>query len=271
MGPSEDLPNSRINQERSRNRPCRRARSRRCLLKGCDRVYRPDHRLQRYCREECRREAKRWRRWKAQQKYRATARGKAKRKKQCQRLRDRRKAQKPVSEAAAGGARVTPIRFFRFFLRSPWLLQEVHENAAISLPTFLLARVSTCVGARLGAGTALEEARCGAPVGVRARYEGRTEPIERISRASFEIVPTYCQRPTVSLNSLLPTRRGRGNEESATGALRSLFFFMFWLEGERAELGGRRNPGTCARRHWRTLRPVPLTSSRSGTCHGTVA
>ena len=227
MGPSEDHPNSRINQERSGNRSCRRARSRRCLLKGCDRVYRPDHPLQRYCGEECRREAEIWRRWKAQQKYRATAQGKAKRKQQCERRRERRKARKPVFDAAAGGARVIPIRFFRSFLRSPWLLREVHENAPLSLPTFLLARVPACVGARLGAGTALEGARCGARVRVRTRYEDRTEPIEGISRASFEIVPTYCQPRTVSLNSLLPTRRGRGSEESVIGALRSLFFFIF--------------------------------------------
>lgn len=166
MGLSEDLPNSRINQERSRIRPARRARTRRCLLKGCDRVYRPNHPLQRYCSEKCRREAKKWHRWKAQQKYRTTELGKTRRKEQCRR---HRKARKSVPEAAAGGARVIPIRFFRSFLRSPWLLREVHENAPLSLPTFLLARVPARVGACSGAGAAVARARCRTRVGPRVR------------------------------------------------------------------------------------------------------
>jgi hypothetical protein len=171
MGPSEDLPNSCTNQERRWNHPRRRARARRCLLKGCNRVYRPDHPLQRYCSEVCRREARKWRRWKAQQKYRATARGRAKRNGQCRR---RRKRRKTFSGAAEQAARVIPIGFFRPGLRSARLLRKVPENPALPVAAFLLARMPARSGARIGAGTALE----GTGRGARAcGDEHGTEPI----------------------------------------------------------------------------------------------
>jgi hypothetical protein len=160
MGPSEDLPNSRTNQDRRWNRPRRRARTRRCLLKGCNRAYRPDHPLQRYCSEGCRREAQKWRRWKAQQKYRATARGRAKRKGQCRRR--RRKRRKALFGAAEQAARVIPIRFFRPGLRPARLLRKVPEDPALSAAAFLLTRMPARSGARFGAGTALERTGPGA-------------------------------------------------------------------------------------------------------------
>lgn len=179
MGPSEDLPNSRTNQERCRSRPRRRARARRCLLKGCHRVYRPDHPLQRYCSEVCRREAQKWRRWKAQQKYRATILGKAKRNGQCRRRRKRRKA---LSGAAGPDARVIPIGFFRSRLRPAWLLRKVPENPAFSTAAFLLARLPARAGARSRAGTALERPWPGA----RARFhERRAEPIDVPTKPSL--------------------------------------------------------------------------------------
>ena len=51
-------------------------RSRRCLLKGCERRFRPEHPRQRYCSEECRAAAREWSEWKAQHAYRATVAGK---------------------------------------------------------------------------------------------------------------------------------------------------------------------------------------------------
>lgn len=218
------------------SRPRRRVRTRRCLLKGWDRIYRPDHPLQRYCSEACRRKAQKWRRWKAQQKYRATDLGRAKRKKQCRRHRKRRKA---LSEAAEQGARVTPIRFFRPVLRPAWLLRKVPKNEALSPAAFLFARVPACTGARSGAGTTLERTGRGAPA---SGHERRTRPEDALTEPPYQIVPTYCQSQSGSLRSLLPTRRGRGSEETVMGALRSLFFFMFRLERERAALGRRRHP-----------------------------
>lgn len=161
MALSEDLPNSQTNQQRLRlrNRSCRRGRLRRCLLKGCERLYRPDHPLERYCSEACRREAKRWHRWKAQQKYRATDSGKARRKEQSRRHRQRRKTCKLVSEAAGRSARVIPIQFFRSLLRSPWMLRKVCEQSAFPVAAVLLPRMPASVGASTGAGTAMERAR----------------------------------------------------------------------------------------------------------------
>ena len=161
MALSEDLPKSQRNQQRSRRRNGlrRRARSRRCLLKGCVRDYRPDHPLERYCSEACRREAKRWRRWKAQQKYRASECGKAKRQEQCRRRRKRRNAPEPIFEVATGGARVIPTKFFRGFLRSAWVLRDFRKDPAFSIAKVLLAHMPACVGVRSGAGAALERAR----------------------------------------------------------------------------------------------------------------
>ncbi len=192
MGPSEDLPTSRTNQEHSRSRPRRRARARRCLLQGCNRVYQPDHPLQRYCGEACRREAQRWRRWKAQQKYRATLLGKAKRRKQCRRRRQRRKE---LSAGAERGARVIPIRIFRPGLRPARLLPKVLKNPALSPAAFLLARMPARAGARSRTGTTLEGPRSGA----RARVDARsTEPI-----AAWTESPSRSSRPIVNPAAVL--------------------------------------------------------------------
>ena len=47
-------------------------RPRRCLLKGCERLFWPRHPQSRYCSEACQQAARRWRRWQASQQYRAT-------------------------------------------------------------------------------------------------------------------------------------------------------------------------------------------------------
>jgi hypothetical protein len=94
MGPSEDDIDPRIDQVHLHRSP----RARQCLLKGCSRTYSPKHPLQRYCSEECRRKAREWRLYKAQQQYRQTDNGKKKRGEQCQRRRELLKTR----EAAAG-------------------------------------------------------------------------------------------------------------------------------------------------------------------------
>jgi len=64
-------------------------RGHRCLLKGCERLYRPSHPQSRYCSEECRREARRWRRRRASRTWRASALGKERRQEQSRRYRRR--------------------------------------------------------------------------------------------------------------------------------------------------------------------------------------
>ena len=50
---------------------------RRCLLKGCERWFLPRWPQARYCSPACQHAARRWRRWHASQRYRATTHGKA--------------------------------------------------------------------------------------------------------------------------------------------------------------------------------------------------
>src|ERR1700694_4002313 len=89
MAPPESLTKERENQARiKRGRVRPRPRRRRCLLKGCEKRFRPRVARSRYCSVECRRAARKWRRWKAQQKYRATENGKERRQSQSRRYRE---------------------------------------------------------------------------------------------------------------------------------------------------------------------------------------
>jgi hypothetical protein len=64
-------------------------RRRRCLLKDCEEWFRPVRPQCRYCSEKCRQAARRWRRWRAQQKYRASGNGRDHRQQQACRYRQR--------------------------------------------------------------------------------------------------------------------------------------------------------------------------------------
>jgi hypothetical protein len=65
------------------------ARARRCLLKGCGHWFLPSRPQCRYCSLACQQAARRWRRWRAQQKYRATTSGRCHRQQQARRYRQR--------------------------------------------------------------------------------------------------------------------------------------------------------------------------------------
>ena len=116
MGPSENPTNPLQNQGTSAGKsgkhPRRRARKRRCLLKGCGQVFRPQQPLARYCGEACRTEAGRWRQWKARRRYRQSLSGKQKRRAQSRRYRERRKERQAQQSAAVTAARVIPTKFF---------------------------------------------------------------------------------------------------------------------------------------------------------------
>lgn len=160
MGPSENPPNPPPNQERTgcQRRRCltRRPRTRRCLLKGCEKRYRPRQAWQRYCSPECREAARAWSRWKAQQRYRATAAGQEKRRAQCRHYRERVRSRKAQAwEAAPAAARVITVNFFRGRLRPAGLLPQIHPHPEIATATVLFEGVSAGSGARPGAGTAL--------------------------------------------------------------------------------------------------------------------
>jgi hypothetical protein len=81
-----------------------------CLLKGCEQPFHPEQASERYCSARCREKAREWSVWKAQQKYRATLRGKEKRKAQSRRYRERVRDRKEPSAGKA--ARVISLKFF---------------------------------------------------------------------------------------------------------------------------------------------------------------
>ncbi len=64
----------------------------RCLLKGCERWFRPVRPQALYCSDACRAQARRWRRRQAARRYRASQKGKQRRRLQSQRYRQRQAA-----------------------------------------------------------------------------------------------------------------------------------------------------------------------------------
>jgi hypothetical protein len=159
MGPPENLTSPRKSHAAGRRkRRASRPRQRKCLLKGCEQRFHPRQAGQRYCSDRCRVEARKWSRWKAQQKYRTTAGGKQKRNGQSRLYRQRVKSRKPAgAEAVNDAARViTQEYFFRAHVRPAGLLRGVRASAAKSVAALLLRIVPACCGASAAAGAALE-------------------------------------------------------------------------------------------------------------------
>ena len=67
----------------------RRPRRRPCLLKGCEKPFRPTHPQARYCSPECREAARQWRNKRNRQKYRQKPKVRKQRQAQSQRYRSR--------------------------------------------------------------------------------------------------------------------------------------------------------------------------------------
>jgi hypothetical protein len=157
MGPPESPTTQSGNQAGRRKRLAHRPRRRLWLLKGCKQRFHPRQARQRYCSEGCRRAARKWSRWKAQEKYRATRTGKQKRNGQSQRYRERVRSRKPPEPTAVGeAARVITKKFFRGLLRPARLLRKLRARGAKSLATLLLTGLPACAGAGPGTGAALE-------------------------------------------------------------------------------------------------------------------
>jgi hypothetical protein len=86
-------------------------RRRRCLLKGCERLFWPRHWRSHFCSQACQQAARRWQRWQANQKYRATENGRERRRQQGQRYRQRQRERQAASADAAApceGERIPP-------------------------------------------------------------------------------------------------------------------------------------------------------------------
>ena len=156
MGPDEDSTLPPEDREPGQP-PGRRPRTRCCLLKGCERHFSPQRARQRYGSDECRRAARRWSRWKAQQSYRATAVGKERRNGQSRRYRERVRNRQPAApeEAVPEATRVITHSFFRLLLRPSWLLRGIRSTAALAPPAVLFARVPARPGTSLATRAAL--------------------------------------------------------------------------------------------------------------------
>ena len=159
MGPPESRTRPRKKQAAGRRkRRARKPRARYCLLKGCEQKFHPRQARQRYCSEGCRKKARQWSGWKAQQRYRETAGGQQKRNGQSRRYRERVKSRKPAQPPAVSDtARViTKEHFFRAYLRPARVLRALRTPAAKPFTALLFARLPACSGAGRGAGAALE-------------------------------------------------------------------------------------------------------------------
>jgi hypothetical protein len=159
MGPPESPTRPHKNQAAGRQkRRARRPRTRRCLLKGCEQRFHPQQARQRYCSQGCREAARRWSRWKAQQRYRETAAGQQKRNVQSRRYRERVKSRKlSEPEAVDEPTRVIAQQhFFRATVRPAGLLRAVRAPAAKSVAALLLCSVPASGGTRSRAGATVE-------------------------------------------------------------------------------------------------------------------
>ena len=153
--PSTHLENQAKGKFPQKNKRVRRPRNRICLLKGCGRVFRPEHPLARYCSEVCRNEAAHWRQWKARQQYRKTPHGKQVRRAQSRRYRVRQREQKKQKANALGDARVITKNFFFVLLRSPGVIRGIPTQPAVAAAALLFLRMSPVFGTRFGAREAL--------------------------------------------------------------------------------------------------------------------
>jgi nitroreductase len=158
MGPPESRTGHPENQEGRRRGLKRRPRTRCCLLKGCEQRFHPRQARQRYCSDGCRKAARKWSRWKAQERYRESAAGQQKRNDQSRRYRERVKDRKPAEpEAVNEAARViTTEHSFRSFLRPTGMLRGIRAPATKPFATLLLAVLPAGAGACPRTGAALE-------------------------------------------------------------------------------------------------------------------
>ena len=157
MGPSESATGKGKRQGGRPKRGARRPRVRKCLLKGCEQRFHPRNARQRYCNSGCRAAARKWSRWRAQQRYRATAAGQEKRNGQSRRYRERVRSRKPLTpEAVDESARVITQNFFRGLLRPARLLRDLRAPASQPLAALLLTCLPPGAGAGPPTGTALE-------------------------------------------------------------------------------------------------------------------
>jgi hypothetical protein len=109
-------------------------RTRRCLLKGCERRFTPARPQARYCSAACRRAAQQWRRWQASRRYRASPHGQERRRAQQRRYRQRRREQQTTpTEATAAREGQRPAAAHADFVERPGERPGCYEVFAVPL------------------------------------------------------------------------------------------------------------------------------------------
>ncbi len=154
MGPTQDRTSPHPKQVRRRQG---RPRPRWCLLKGCEKTFRPSHPQARYCSAGCREAAALWREWKAQRRYRRSARGRERRQEQGRRRRGRlselkRRGERRAGRPIGGAAWVITQQEIFVLVRPARLLRDLRAYPPVSDAAVLLAalpaRARTCARAR---------------------------------------------------------------------------------------------------------------------------
>lgn len=168
MGPLKHRPR-RSGSQGSRRRPARRPRTRRCLLKGCEKPFRPPSARSRYCSPECTRKAREWSRWRAQQKYRKSDNGKKHRNEQCRHYRER-KHERDENRGARGSSLKEFRKSFRLPVRPPGMLRRLPPHPAITAAALLLPGLPQGPSTRPPAGM---------PVAAAGRHAARIEASPR--------------------------------------------------------------------------------------------
>ena len=164
MGPGEDRPTGEKNQAghsgtAGNRQRVRRPRTRFCLLKGCGRRFRPVHPLTRYCSQRCRKEARRWREWKARHRYHQSEAGKQKRRAQSRRYRMRCKRTRAANQGPRKPREGHRKRKY-FAAAAIGLAAMRNSSGADARPcSDLFALLSASRGAGCGARTALAGTR----------------------------------------------------------------------------------------------------------------
>lgn len=121
----------------SANQGPRSFRERCCLLKDCERPFHPCQPQDRYCSEACQQAARRWRRWYASRRYRASTPGKERRRAQSQRYRERRRQQALALAAAQVASSASPVAAGAMAVAAAAGPQREGQRPARNFVTFL--------------------------------------------------------------------------------------------------------------------------------------
>ena len=208
---------------------------RRCLLKGCESWFLPQRPQARYCSPACQHAARRWRRWHASQRYRATTQGKQRRRDQAQRYRSRRQQRSTGPEPAPPPPQVEPEppgveaepppidrpdrprprpparasarrnsgKFLGPALRSPRLLRRIPPRACVPRRALLFLLLSPGVTTRPTAGSP-------APPPSAARWPAITPQSSRTAGHYSIHVVTYLDFPSLTTIVSLPPKTEEG-------------------------------------------------------------